>query len=73
MAEYGIFTDEGCIEAGFITQEAAEAHRVAEYPKEDAHVGRMCDDHEEQEAETCEECATEEEEESEEEEENDDE
>lgn len=66
MPEFGVFNDEGCIESGFITLEAAEA-RAQEYRENyernsdedgdpDAVAKELCPDHEEQAKDDCEEC-----------------
>lgn len=60
MAEFGIFTDEGCIEAEFATtgeaEERAEAYRA---DGEECSVQEMCPDHrdDEQPKNGCEGCA----------------
>ena len=59
MPEYGVFNDEGCIEAGLASPEAATeaaAGYVAEGEWEGTHGAAICPDHDEQEADTCEEC-----------------
>ena len=61
MTEYGIFTDEGCIESGFYTREEAEAARDARYKDEDCHVAEVCPEHPDCERENCSECDSEEE------------
>ncbi len=60
MDEYGIFNDEGLVADGFISVEAAEAFMDPE-EYEDCHVGKICHDHPDQEAEYCEECNSDEE------------
>lgn len=54
--EFGIFTDEGCIEAGFFSRDAAEAVRLERYAGEVAAVHEICPDHEEQPRDACEDC-----------------
>jgi hypothetical protein len=58
--EYGIFSDEGCLECGFYSESKARiAARGSEYADEpDVYVAEMCPDHEEQPRDTCEECFT---------------
>lgn len=63
--EWGVFTDEGCVAAGFWSQTEAEAH-MAEEDSPELRVARICPDHEEQDAEHCEDCDAAEEEEDEE-------
>ncbi|MGY5634207.1 hypothetical protein ACW7N6_38345 [Streptomyces sp. UC1A3] len=62
MSEYGIFTDEGCIEAQFTTAGEAE-ERAEEYRAdgEECTVQEMCLDHrdDEQPKNGCEDCAAE--------------
>lgn len=58
--EFGLFSDEGCVEAQFYSLEEAEAAIAERYSPEDgltAHA--VCPQHEEQIAEFCEECAEE--------------
>jgi hypothetical protein len=69
MPEFGVFNDEGCIERGFITLEAAQV-RAQEYRDNykrdyevseehgdpDAVAKELCPDHEEQAKDDCEEC-----------------
>lgn len=60
MTEYGLFTDEGCLEAQMYSAEEAEARRQ-EYIAEGEHlddvtVQEMCPDHEGQPRGGCEEC-----------------
>lgn len=56
--EFGIFTDEGCIECGFDTRDSAEAVAETTYRQNQVPcvVKEMCPDHEEQARETCETC-----------------
>lgn len=57
MQEYGLFSDEGCIEAGFHSDTAAEAAIADRYDVDDELTVRaICPDHEEQPADACEEC-----------------
>jgi hypothetical protein len=53
---FGIFNDEGCIEDGFVSHEAAETRRANAYANDDAHVAEICHEHPEQEKDSCEEC-----------------
>ena len=55
--EYGIFDDEGCLERDCSTWRAAEAIRLLAYPDDDAYVARVCRDHPDEPAETCEACS----------------
>ena len=54
--EYGIFTDEGCIEAGCWSREEAEMRLVSSYPEEIATIHAICCDHPEQPADACSRC-----------------
>lgn len=54
--EWGIFTDEGCVEDGFTSAEAAEAVRLARYYDDEAEVLPVCHDHEGQASTRCEAC-----------------
>lgn len=63
MTEYGIFNDEGCVEAQFYSREEAEAAIADRYTDEtddDLEIHEVCPDHEEQRRDVCEECFTEE-------------
>ena len=55
--EFGIFTEEGCIENGFYSREEAEAAIKERYPEEECHVAECCIEHREEEHEHCEFCA----------------
>jgi len=57
--EYGIFTDEGCVEDGFFERKAAET-RAAFYRAsgDNVVVHQICPDHPEQPAHACEDCDT---------------
>lgn len=58
MTEWGVFSDEGCVEAGLWSQqeaeEAASSHRAN--GDDTARAARICPDHEEQEEGNCDEC-----------------
>ena len=56
MSEYGLFNDEGCVEAQFYSVE--EALRALKFydPDDDIDVREICPDHDEQARDTCEEC-----------------
>lgn len=60
--QYGIFNDEGCIEANLWSKDQAEAALdlwVEEgEDREDLSIEALCPDHEEQPKDGCEECAT---------------
>ena len=59
MDEYAIFNDEGLLESDFASQEEA-THTLQDYDPEDgAYVAKVCTDHPEHEAATCELCNTE--------------
>lgn len=58
--EYGIFSDEGLLEGGFITVEAAQKVATTTYAEDGVHVAEVCPEHEEQEREHCEECSADE-------------
>lgn len=66
MAEYGIFEDGACIEAGFTgatgkaQAEKAITELVADNPEMDGayEVLEICPDHDEQPRHTCEDCAS---------------
>jgi len=60
-SEWGIFNDEGCIEAGFYSQYGADEAALIYRNDEAVTVAKICPDHEEQPADTCEECYSEEE------------
>ena len=58
MTEHGVFNDEGCIDRGFYSLKDAEA-AVREYRKdgdEHVHAAVLCGEHDEQPADSCEEC-----------------
>lgn len=64
MTEYGLFNDEGCVDRGFISVEAAEAALAEQYDVGDELVVKeLCPEHEEEPRDSCEECNVEEEEE----------
>jgi hypothetical protein len=54
--EFGIFSDEGLVEDSFFSLEDAQARLAEVYAEDDAHVGELCHDHPEHEADTCELC-----------------
>jgi hypothetical protein len=57
MDEYGLFNDEGCVEAGIWSMSEAQ-QRLADYnPGDDLHISIICPEHSEQEKDTCEECS----------------
>jgi predicted RNA-binding Zn-ribbon protein involved in translation (DUF1610 family) len=60
--EYGIWNDEGCIEAQLWTEGEAQAALAHWYTEGERHlsVHQVCSDHEEQAADSCEECEQEE-------------
>jgi hypothetical protein len=60
MTEFGLFNDEGCVEAGFYSQ--AEAERANVNAEDDLSVHEICPDHDYQERDTCEDCFADEEE-----------
>ncbi len=62
--EFGIFSDEGCLERDFYSREEAERVLSERYPDDGAHVGECCPDHPEEERETCELCNADDEDES---------
>jgi hypothetical protein len=60
MTEYGLFNDEGCLEAQMYSTEEAETRRQeyiaeGEHP-DDVKVREMCPDHEGEPKDGCEEC-----------------
>lgn len=57
MDEYGLFNDEGCVERGLWSQEQAHQALQAYSLEDELTVHRLCSEHEEQPADTCEECA----------------
>lgn len=59
--EYGIFTDEGCLENGFHSIAEAQKAEADRYAEEDSYVAEVCPDHPEQPRESCEDCHGEEE------------
>lgn len=58
MTEYGVFSSEGCLEAGFWN--LADAVKRAQYyqaqGEDDAMASDICPDHDEQPYDSCEEC-----------------
>lgn len=55
--EWGLFNDEGCLEAGFWSKAEAVAAIGEHYSAEDELTAReVCPDHEEQARDSCEEC-----------------
>lgn len=61
MTEFGLFSDEGCVEAQMYSHAQAKA-RLVELVAEDEDNGELgiyeiCPDHEEQARDTCEECS----------------
>jgi hypothetical protein len=62
--EYGIFGDEGCVEAQLYSKKQAEAslslYRIEADGGEEFHYAEICPEHEEQEKDYCEECNEEE-------------
>lgn len=58
MTEYGIFSDEGCVSAGYETRESAEAARRIDDPdgSSELYVAEVCPDHEGRPRVTCEFC-----------------
>lgn len=63
MTEYGLFNDEGCVEAGFYSLDEAHEARDERYSEDELVVMQMCPEHEEQSYFACEDCLAEEEEE----------
>lgn len=62
MTEYGIFNDEGCIERQFYSiKEVIDAIDDRYTFEDDLEVHVLCEYHEEQRADVCEECWAEEE------------
>lgn len=60
--EFGIFSDEGCVERGFFGREDAEAAVAERYSADDGvHVAECCHDHPDHERFSCEECNAEDE------------
>ena len=60
MNEYGVFNSEGLIEGGFYSEEFAN-QALEDYindgeDPDDIHIARICEYHEEQEADSCSEC-----------------
>lgn len=56
--EYGVFNDEGCLEAQMYSEaEAQEALRSRYADEPYAYAAPVCPDHEEQPKDECEECA----------------
>lgn len=58
MTEFGLFNDEGCVEAGFYSE--AEA-RAAIDDEDELTAREICPEHEEQARDTCEDCFADEE------------
>jgi hypothetical protein len=59
MIEYGLFNDEGCVEAGFYSKEEAERLSVLYDPEDELVIHEICPDHDEQAKDTCEACFSE--------------
>ena len=56
MREYGLFSDEGCIENNIFTMEEA-VRRLAAYQAEDwLEIAVCCETHPEERKDSCEEC-----------------
>jgi len=56
-AELGIFNDEGCLDRGFYTAEAAdEALRTTYHEEPGAYRAEMCPDHDEEPRDSCPRC-----------------
>ena len=67
--EFGLFNDEGCVEAGFYSvEEAAKASAECYSEEDELMIEEICPDHPEHAKHSCELCNAEEEEEEEEEE-----
>lgn len=61
MTEFGIFNDEGCVERGFFSVADAKTAAVTTYAEDDGlSVSELCQEHDEQPYDTCEECYVEE-------------
>lgn len=57
MAEFGLFNDEGCVENGFGSPEAAAEARDDRYdPEDELAVLEVCDQHPEHPKDYCEMC-----------------
>jgi hypothetical protein len=58
MTEFGIFNAEGCIERGFWTEEEAGSALADLYAngEENLSVDALCDEHDEQPLNSCEDC-----------------
>lgn len=59
MREFGLFSDEGCVEAGFFTREDATAAMQARYQTAGLEVAEVCPDHEGERRLNCESCEAE--------------
>lgn len=56
MAEYGLFSDEGCVESEFFSMDDAR-QALTDYSEEDRlEALEICGDHEEQPRVSCEKC-----------------
>lgn len=55
MIEYGLFNDEGCVEAQFYSKEKAQEALAAYDPEDGLHVAEVCPEHEGEERDSCEE------------------
>ncbi|WP_280430018.1 hypothetical protein [Nocardia brasiliensis] len=64
MIEYGIFSDEGCVEARLYSREEAEQARkdliAGDWDASELDICEMCSEHDEQRADECQACAEEE-------------
>jgi hypothetical protein len=58
--EYGLFSDEGCVEAGFTSWIHAHLFLQCYSEEDDLEVLEICPDHEGQPKDFCEECGREE-------------
>jgi len=59
VEEHGIFSDEGLLEGDFYDAQSAQSRLDAAYQECDAHVSRVCSEHPDHEADSCERCAEE--------------
>jgi hypothetical protein len=60
MPEFGLFSDEGCVEAGFYSRQEADRAAESRYDPDDGlFIEELCPFHAEQPKNGCEECAAE--------------
>lgn len=56
MPEFGLFNDEGCVEAQLYSIAKAQRALAAYSSEDDLHIAEVCPEHEGHERDFCEEC-----------------